>query len=129
MDSYPRKRERTDAGADQRSADCRGHTTSRNDNIEVAGLAVAERHPEKVRYVVGTAIFIYYAVGLHRRLHANLANYIERLAEGSMISGMGGSSSGTQTQVQTQTESSAQSTSRAESSPGETRPYDPIRDV
>ncbi|KAF2257247.1 hypothetical protein BU26DRAFT_537047 [Trematosphaeria pertusa] len=66
---------------------------------------------------------------LLRDIQRRYANNIECLAEGSMISGMGGSSSGTQTQTQAQPEASVQSPQRTDSSPSESRPYDPIRDV
>jgi hypothetical protein len=59
------------------------------------------------------------------------ANYIDCLAEGSMISGMGGST-GSPTQTQAHPESTSQqsqSTQRSESSPSDSRPFDPIRDV
>jgi hypothetical protein len=65
---------------------------------------------------------------LHMRMQPNVANHVERLAEGSMISGMGGSTSGSQAQADSSTHQS-QIPRRSESSPSETRPYDPIRDV
>ncbi|KAF9738043.1 hypothetical protein PMIN01_03326 [Paraphaeosphaeria minitans] len=65
---------------------------------------------------------------LLRDIQRKYANYVERLAEGSMISGMGGSTSGSQAQAESSTQQT-QSPQRPESSPSETRPYDPIRDV
>ncbi|KAF2689201.1 hypothetical protein K458DRAFT_357780 [Lentithecium fluviatile CBS 122367] len=67
---------------------------------------------------------------LLRDIGRKYANYIDRLAEGSMLSGMG-SNTGTPTQTQAPESSSQQSQSpqRSESSPSDTRPFDPIRDV
>jgi hypothetical protein len=66
--------------------------------------------------------------------NAQLANYIECLAEGDMLRGItvAGSGSGSQLQVQTQSDNTSQQSSspqRSEHSPSESRPYDPIRDV
>lgn len=64
------------------------------------------------------------------RVSQLLRDIQRKYAEGSMISGMGGSNTGSQTQ--TQSEGSAQhsqSPQPADSSTNETRPYDPIRDV
>ncbi|PVH94342.1 hypothetical protein DM02DRAFT_539663 [Periconia macrospinosa] len=69
---------------------------------------------------------------LLRDIQRKYANYIDCIAEGSMISGMGGSSTGGQIQVQTQAEGStqqSQSPQRSDSSPSDARMYDPIRDV
>ncbi|KAK7183828.1 hypothetical protein PSPO01_10164 [Paraphaeosphaeria sporulosa] len=65
---------------------------------------------------------------LLRDIQRKYANHVERLAEGSMISGMGSSTSSSQAQAESSTQQ-AQSPQRSESLPSETRPYDPIRDV
>ena len=69
--------------------------------------------------------------GCHMYMHVQRANFIECLAEGSMLVGIG-SSSPPQAQLQLQPESSlqqSQSPQPADYSPSPTRPYDPIRDV
>lgn len=66
------------------------------------------------------------------RVSQLLRDIQRKYAEGSMISGMG-SSTGTTAQTQTQPAESSgqqpQSPPQTESSPGDSRPYDPIRDV
>jgi hypothetical protein len=65
-------------------------------------------------------------------MHVQVANNIERLAEGSMLVGLNGLNTGSQNQSIAKHEDntqSSQSPQPPEFSPIESRPYDPIRDT
>lgn len=57
MDSHPRKRKRPNVAAHQWSFDSRGYPRSRNDYIEMEGLAAFEGYPAKIWYVVRIPAF------------------------------------------------------------------------
>lgn len=68
----------------------------------------------------------------HMYMHVEGANFIGHLAEGSMLVGIGSSTSPTPSPHQAQPENGmlqSPNLQRSEHSPSETRPYDPIRDV